>query len=135
MLSDLPFDVPATPAGWLATVGTWLVVLSFPLPWLASPFLSWFAAWGFTPTANLVPFLVALVVAFGSITPSHLPPRLRLGYGPLAVGLVALGIAWGAVVLLSGAGIGVWVLVLGAILATAGGGWTVLRRDRATGLL
>jgi hypothetical protein len=58
-----------------------------------------------------------------------------LGFGPLAVGLVGLGIAWGAVVLLSGAAIGVWVLVLGAILATVGGGWTVLRRDRAAGLL
>jgi hypothetical protein len=135
MLSDLPFDAPDTPAGWLAAVGTWLAVLSFPLPWVASPFLSWFAAWGFTPTANLVPFLLALVVAFGSITPSRLPPRLRLGYGPLAVGLVGLGIAWGAVVLLSGAGIGVWVLVVGAVLATAGGGWTVLRRDRVAGLL
>jgi hypothetical protein len=111
------------------------VVLSFPLPSLTSPFLSWFAAWGSTPTGNLVPFVLALVVAFAAVTPSRLPVRLRLGYGPLVLGLVGVGIAWGAIVLLSGSGIGVWVLVLGALLAAAGGGWTILPRDRAAGLL
>ncbi len=103
MLSDLPFDAPDSPPGWLAAVGAWLIAIAFPLPWVASPFLGWFASWGFSPTINVVPFALAVVVALATITPSRLSGRVRLGYLPAAAGLVALGMAWSWILLVPAA--------------------------------
>jgi hypothetical protein len=134
MLSDLPFEAPDTPAGWMAAVGTWLVALAFPLPWVSSPLLGWFAAWGFNPTLNVVPFGFALLAAFATITPSRVPLRVRLGYLPLVVGLVAFGMAWSWILLVAPA-IGLVMLFFGAVLAAAGGGWTLTTADKRSRLL
>ena len=134
MLSDLPFEAPDTPAGWMAAIGSWLVALAFPLPWISSPFLGWFASWGFSPTVNVVPFALALAVALATITPSRLRRRIRIGYLPAAAGLVAFGMAWSSILLVAPA-IGLIVLFLGGVLASAGGIWTLVDEDQRARLL
>jgi len=120
LFSDLPFQAPAIPAGWLVVVGAWASVLAFLLPWASAPGLGYFDAWGLYKGSHVLAFIGAVAIALVAILPVRLSLLLRLSLLPLLLGAFELGLIWewvGAQTI----GPGVWLLLLGALLCVSGG--------------
>ncbi|HET7676882.1 MAG TPA: hypothetical protein VFK38_03445 [Candidatus Limnocylindrales bacterium] len=131
LFADLPFDAPDSIAGWLTAAGGWGMVVAFLLPWLSSPFLSYFEAWGFFRPSQLPVFVLVLLMALLTITPARLAAaRVRLGYLPLVVAAAGLGLLWDRLDPIETVGAGGWLFGLGGALALVGALWTLLEGER-----
>lgn len=120
LLSDLPFSAPSTIAAWVAAAGSFLAGAAVVLPWRATPGLPYLTDWGAAMPAVVIAAILAIVAGLIAITPSRLAPRVRWGYVPFFVGGFGLGAAWMWQSTYA-ADVGLWVYVLGSIIAAAGG--------------
>jgi hypothetical protein len=120
LMSDLPFEAPPWAVGWLVVSGAWVSALAYVLPWADAPGLGYFDGWGLYKTTHVLAFLAAVAIALIVILPLHLPHLIRFSLLPLLLGAFELGLFWER---LGGQaiGIGLWLLLVGAVLCVSGG--------------
>lgn len=118
--SDLPFQAPPVAVGWLVVVGTWLSAAAFVLPWASANGLGYLESWGLYKPSHVLAFFLVIGVALLAILPFRVPPLVRLGLIPLLLGAFEVGLFWEWVGSQS-LGLGIWILIVGAVLCTVGG--------------
>ena len=120
VFSDLPFQAPPVAVGWLVVVGTWVSAIAFVLPWASANGLGYLESWGLYKTSHVLAFFLVVIIALLAILPFRLPPIVRLGLLPLLLGAFEVGLFWEWVGSQS-LGIGIWALIVGAVLCIVGG--------------
>lgn len=120
LFSDLPFQAPPMPVGWLVVIGTWVSAVAFVLPWASANGLSYLESWGLYKPSHVLAFFLVIAIALLAILPFRLPPLVRLGLIPLLLGAFEVGLFWEWVGSQS-LGIGIWTLIVGAVLCIVGG--------------
>jgi len=120
LFSDLPFQAPPLAVGWLVVAGTWISAIAFVLPWASANGLGYLEAWGLYKPSHVLAFLLVVVVALLALLPFRIPAVVRLGLIPLLLGAFEVGLFWEWVGSQS-LGIGIWALIVGAVLCLVGG--------------
>ena len=120
LFSDLPFQAPPVAVGWLVVVGTWVSAVAFVLPWASATGLGYLESWGLYKPSHVLAFFLVVVIALLAILPFRVPPVVRLGLIPLLLGAFEVGLFWEWVGSQS-LGVGIWTLIVGAVLCIVGG--------------
>jgi len=120
VFSDLPFQAPPVAVGWLVVIGTWVSAVAFLLPWASASGLGYLESWGLYKPSHVLAFFLVVIIALLAILPFRIPPLVRLGLAPLLLGAFELGLFWEWVGSQS-LGIGIWTLIVGAVLCVVGG--------------
>ena len=120
LFSDLPFQAPPVAVGWLVVVGTWVSAVAFVLPWASANGLGYLESWGLYKPSHVLVFFLVVIVALVALLPFRIPPVIRLGLVPLLLGGFEVGLFWEWVGSQS-LGIGIWTLIVGAVLCIVGG--------------
>ncbi len=112
--------------GYATAAGSGLVAFGMLMPWSASVIgasgvSGFFDTWGLAGPAHILFFLWALVVLAVSVLPTRIPVSIRSGLAGLLLGVFCLGLVWPYVIGPLGAGIGVLVVTVGALVLTATG--------------
>ncbi len=118
--SDLPFQAPPVAVGWLVVAGTWVSAVAFVLPWASVSGLGYLESWGLYKPSHVLVFFLVVIVALLALLPFRVPPVIRLGLIPLLLGAFEVGLFWEWVGSQS-LGIGIWTLIVGAVLCLIGG--------------
>jgi hypothetical protein len=113
-------------AGWFVVVGATMAVLGFLLPWSsvvigARTAGSWLDTWGLAGPGHLLVLGATLVVLALGIIHTAVPPWIRSGVAPLALGGLLAGLVWPYEVGPFGADVGAVVVGLGALAMVIGG--------------
>ena len=106
--------------GWLVVVGTWVSAVAFVLPWASVNGLSYLESWGLYKPSHVLVFFLVVIVALVALLPFRVPPVIRLALVPLLLGAFEVGLFWEWVGSQS-LGIGIWTLIVGAVLCLVGG--------------
>lgn len=134
---DTTVGEPGTPAtldlarldhalGYAAAAGSGLIAFGMLMPWSqvvigASGVEGLFNTWGLAGPGHVLVLLGAVALLLVSVLPNRIPVAIRSGSAGLMLGAFSLGLAWPYVVGPLGAGIGVLVVTVGAIVLTATG--------------
>jgi hypothetical protein len=121
--------------GYATAVGAGLIVFGMLMP-LARVVVGatggdgLFDTWGLAGPGHILIFLWALAVLAVSILPTRIPVSIRSGLAGLVLGVFCLGLVWPYILYSPmGAGIGAFVIAIGAIVLTVAG-ITSAWRDR-----
>jgi hypothetical protein len=119
---ELPSDIP----GWLATIGSALAVAGFVLPWATRmPFTTgrggYTDLWGLAASSHWSVLAVTAGLLVLSLLPRHVPPWIRAGVVPLALGGMLLGLVWPFVMGQFGSDIGSLGVALAAVMLIGSG--------------
>jgi hypothetical protein len=120
LFSDLPFRAPPVAVGWLVVVGTWVSAVAFVLPWASANGLGYLESWGLYKPSHVLVFFLVVIVALLALLPLRVPAVIRLGVVPLLLGAFEVGLFWEWVGSQS-LGLGIWTLIVGALLCIVGG--------------
>jgi hypothetical protein len=92
-----------------------------------------FDTWGLAGPGHILVFLWALAVLAVSVLPTRIPVSIRTGLAGLLLGAFSLGLVWPYIVYgPMGAGIGAFVVAIGAIVLTVAGITSAWRDRHAT---
>jgi hypothetical protein len=93
-----------------------------------------FDTWGLAGPGHFLILVWAVVMVGISVLPNRIPVSIRSGLAGLALGIFSLGLVWPYLVFGPlGAGIGVWVVALGALVLTGTGIASAWRDRHAAG--
>jgi hypothetical protein len=121
--------------GYATAAGAALVAFGMFMPWArvvigSSGASGLFDTWGLAGPGHVLLLIWAVVLLVISVLPNGIPVSIRSGLAGLALGIFSLGLVWPYLVFGPlGAGIGVWVVTLGALVLT-GTGIASAWRDR-----
>lgn len=112
--------------GYATAAGAGLVAFGMLMPWSrivigAGDASGYFSTWGLAGPGHVVVLLSALAVLAVSALPNRLPVSIRSGVAGLMLGVFSLGLVWPYLIGPLGAGIGVLVVTVGALVLTAAG--------------
>lgn len=107
-------------------VGAGIVAIGLLLPWSrvvigGSGRGGYVDTWGLAGPAHVLALLVAVALVVAALVPNRIPAWIRSGAAGLAFGTFMLGIVWPYVVGPLGAGLGVLVEVVGALVLIVAG--------------
>ncbi len=114
------------PLGYGTAAGSGLIAFGMLMPWSrivigSSGVSGYFDTWGLAGPGHIVVLLSALAVLAVSILPNRIPVSIRSGVAGLMLGVFSLGLVWPYLIGPLGAGIGVMVVTVGALVLTATG--------------
>jgi hypothetical protein len=121
--------------GYATAAGAGLVAFGMFMPWArvvigSSGASGLFDTWGLAGPGHFLILIWAVIMLSISVLPNGIPVSIRSGSAGLALGVFSLGLVWPYLVYGPlGAGIGVWVVTLGALVLT-GTGIASAWRDR-----
>ena len=120
--------------GYAAAAGSGLIAFGLLMPWSrsvigAAGVSGYFDTWGLAGSGHFLVFVWALAVLAVSVLPTRIPVSIRSGLAGLLLGAFGLGLVWPYLIGPLGAGIGVLVVTVGALVLTAAG-LTSAWRDR-----
>ena len=112
--------------GYAAAAGSGLIAFGLLMPWSrsvigATGVSGYFDTWGLAGSGHFLVFLWALAVLAVSVLPTRIPVSIRSGLAGLLLGVFCLGLVWPYLIGPLGAGIGVLVATVGAIVLTVAG--------------
>lgn len=112
--------------GYAAAAGSGLIAFGMLMPWSAavigaSGVSGLFNTWGLASPGLVLVLLWALAVLALSLVPNRIPVSIRSGLMGLMLGVFSLGLVWPYVIGPLGAGIGVMVVTVGALVLIAAG--------------
>jgi hypothetical protein len=111
--------------GWLAVAGAALAAVGFLLPWSSSVIgasgVGYFDRWGLAGPLHVLVVLGLLATLALSLVRHPLPLRLAIGLPGVGLGSLLLGLVWPYVLGPLGAGPGVVIVALGAVMLGAAG--------------
>ena len=112
--------------GYAAAAGSGLIAFGMLMPWSAvvigaSGVQGLFNTWGLAGPGHVLVLLWALAVLAVSVLPNRIPVSIRSGLVGLMLGVFSLGLVWPYLIGPLGAGIGVLVVTVGALVLTATG--------------
>lgn len=112
--------------GYATAAGAGLIAFGMFMPWSrvvigASGASGFFDTWGLAGPAHVLVLLWAMAVLAVSVLPNRIPVSIRSGLAGLLLGVFSLGLVWPYVIGPLGAGIGVVVVTVGALVLTATG--------------
>jgi hypothetical protein len=126
LLADLPFDAPATLAGWMIAVGSALGAVGFLLPWADRISLApasatgYFASWGLAGPGYGFVFAAAVASAMLALVSTRVPAWVRDRALAPILGGALLGLAWPYLLGPIRPQLGVLVITLAGVLLLAG---------------
>jgi hypothetical protein len=120
--------------GYAAAAGSGLIAFGLLMPWSrsvigAAGVSGYFDTWGLAGSGHFLVFVWSLAVLAVSVLPTRIPVSIRSGLAGLLLGAFCMGLVWPYVIGPLGAGIGVLVATVGALVLTAAG-LTSAWRDR-----
>jgi hypothetical protein len=120
--------------GYAAAAGSGLIAFGLLMPWSrsvigAAGVSGYFDTWGLAGSGHFLVFVWALALLAVSVLPTRIPVSIRAGLAGLLLGTFCLGLVWPYIVGPLGAGVGVLVATVGALVLTAAG-LTSAWRDR-----
>jgi hypothetical protein len=121
--------------GYATAAGAGLVAFGMFMPWArvvigSSGASGLFDTWGLAGPGHFLILVWAVAMLVISLLPNGIPVSIRSGLAGLALGIFSLGLIWPYLMFGPlGAGIGVWVVALGALVLT-GTGIASAWRDR-----
>ncbi|MGH2474386.1 MAG: hypothetical protein ACRDIL_03915, partial [Candidatus Limnocylindrales bacterium] len=122
---------------WLAVAGSALSAAGFLLPWssvvIGSPGASYFDRWGMAGPWHVVVVVGVLAVLVLAVVANPIPVWVRVGLPGLGLGALLLGLVWPYLIGPLGAGPGVLMVVIGALLLGVAG-VAALAVDRHAGI-
>jgi hypothetical protein len=124
--------------GYATAAGAGLVAFGMFMPWArvvigSSGATGVFDTWGLAGPGHILLLAWAVVVLIVSVIPNGIPVSIRSGLAGLALGIFSLGLVWPYLVYGPlGAGIGVWVVAIGALVLTGTGIASAWRDRHAT---
>ena len=113
--------------GYATAAGAGMVAFGMFMPWArvvigSSGAAGIFDTWGLAGPGHILLLAWAVVILIVSVIPNGIPVSIRSGLAGLALGIFSLGLVWPYLVFGPlGAGIGVWVVALGALVLTGTG--------------
>lgn len=125
--SQLPVERPrvAEFVGWLSVAGAALAAVGFLLPWssavIGASGVGYFDRWGLAGPFHVVVVLGLLAILALSLVRHSLPTWLAVGLPGLGLGALLVGLVWPYVLGPLGAGAGVVIVGLGAVMLAAAG--------------
>ncbi len=124
--SGISVQAPAELPGWLTIAGSAIAAVSFLMPWSRDGVIgavgsAYFDRWGLANAGYLPLVLVALGLLVVNGVPNPIPSWIRAGVAPLAIGGILFGLDWAYQTRPFSDGLGVTLLLVGAIVLVAGG--------------
>jgi hypothetical protein len=120
------WSVPDDVAARVTLAGAVTIAFGFLLPWSkfvigAAGRQTYFDQWGLAGPMHLLVAALAIGIAAMTLVDTRLPAWLRSGFPSLVVAGLVLGLAWPYIFGGFGAGLGVIVCLIGAVIMGAGG--------------
>jgi hypothetical protein len=119
---SVPIELP----GWLAIAGSAIAAVSFLMPWSRDGVIGavgsgYFDRWGLANPGYLPLALIAVALLVLNGVPNPIPAWIRAGIAPLLVGGVLFGLDWAYQTRPYSDGLGVSLLLVGALVLIVGG--------------
>jgi hypothetical protein len=119
-------QAPSELPGWLAIAGSAIGAVSFLMPWSRDGVIgavgsTYFDRWGLANVGYLPLVVVALLLLAVNGIPNPIPTWVRAGLAPLAIGAILFGLDWAYQTRPYSDGLGVTLLLVGAVVLMAGG--------------
>jgi len=119
-------QAPGELPGWLAIAGAAIGAVSFLMPWSRDGVIgavgsTYFDRWGLANIGYLPLVVAALLLLAVNGVPNPIPTWIRAGLAPLAIGAILFGLDWAYQTRPFSDGLGVTLLLVGALVLMAGG--------------
>jgi hypothetical protein len=124
--AGVTMQAPTELPGWLAIAGAAIGAVSFLMPWSRDGVIgavgsSYFDRWGLANVGYLPLVVAALLLLAVNGVPNPIPVWIRAGMAPFAIGGILLGLDWAYQTRPYSDGLGVTLLLVGALVLMVGG--------------
>lgn len=119
-------QAPTELPGWLAIAGSAIGAVSFLMPWsrdgvIGAAGSTYFDRWGLANVGYMPLVVAALLLLAVNGVPNPIPTWIRAGLAPLTIGAILFGLDWAYQTRPYSDGLGVTLLLVGALVLMVGG--------------
>ena len=123
---SVTMQAPTELPGWLAIAGSAIGAVSFLMPWsrdgvIGATGSTYFDRWGLANVGYLPLVVAALLLLAVNGVPNPIPTWIRAGLAPLTIGAILFGLDWAYQTRPYSDGLGVTLLLVGALVLMVGG--------------